>query len=247
MTADQYATYAEDYEEVKSIPWVRHLETFTFLDAMGDVRGKTILDVACGSGYYTRLLRRNGASEVVGVDVSEAMIDAARRQEAAEPLGVTYHVHDVSDMPRLGDFDLAVSAYLLNYAPSEAALTAMCQRILDNLAENGTFVYFGMNPSFSHEEYDPAKFNKYELLEITSTRPIADGLELTVSFLVEPITLVVYHLPKPTYERALARAGFTTVEWLPQKVSDEGIEEFGEEFWAEALNNPLCTAIRASR
>jgi len=37
------------------------------------------------------------------------------------------------------------------------------------------------------------------------------------------------------------------VEWLPPKVSDEGIMEFGEEFWVEALNNPLCTAMRASR
>src|SRR5215468_7431724 len=135
MTTDQYAAVAEDYAKVKNIPWIRHLETFTFLDTIGDVQGKTILDVACGNGYYTRLLRRSGAAEVVGVDVSEAMIDAARRQEAAEPLGITYRVHDVSSMPRFGDFDLAVSAYLLNYAPSEVALTAMCQRILGNLAE----------------------------------------------------------------------------------------------------------------
>src|SRR5215468_2427148 len=142
MTTDQYAAFAEDYEKVKNTPSARHLEMFTFLSAIGDVRDKTILDVACGSGFYTRLLRRSEAAEVVGVDVSEAMIDVARHREAAEPLGITYHVHDVNSMPKLGDFDLAVSAYLLNHAPDEATLTAMCQRIQGNLAENGTFIHF---------------------------------------------------------------------------------------------------------
>jgi len=50
-----------------------------------------------------------------------------------------------------------------------------------------------------------------------------------------------------TYERVLARVGFTKVEWLPLQVSDEGIAEFGEEFWSFALNNPQTTAMRASR
>jgi len=245
MTSDQYAAVAEDYEKFKNAPWARHLETFTFLHAIDDVQGKTILDVACGSGYYTKLLRRGGASEVVGVDVSEAMVDVARRQEAAEPLGITYHVHDASSMPQLGNFDLAVSAYLLNYIPNEVTLTAVCQRILDNLAEDGTFVYFGMNPSFRYEKYDRTKCDKYELV-IASARPTAEGLEVTAS-IMDSISLVGYQLPMPTYERALARAGFTKVEWLPQQVSDQGIKEFGEEFWIDALNNPLCAAMRASR
>jgi|SRR5215470_4004630 len=246
MTTDRYATFAEDYEKVKNLPWARHIEMLTFLGAIGDVRKKSILDVACGTGFYTRLLRRSAATEVVGVDVSEAMIDVARRQEAAEPLGITYHVHDAGSMPKLGSFDLAVSAFLLNHAPNEATLTAMCQHIRDNLAENGTFVYYGLNPSFSHEKYDRAKFAKYEVV-INSVKPTAEGFEMTISSLLEPISFVDYLLPVPAYERALARAGFTTVEWLPLKVSDEGVEEFGEEFWVDALDNPLCTAMRASR
>jgi len=246
MTTDQYAALAEDYEKMKNLPWARHVEKFTFFGAIGDVRDKTILDVGCGSGYYTRLLRQRGAAEIVGVDVSEAMINVARRKEAAEPLGITYHVHDASSMPRLGNFDLAVSAYLLNYAPDEAMLTAMCQRILDNLAEHGTFIYFGMNPSYRHGKDDRAKFDKYKLA-VTSITPMTEGLELRISSLQDPISFVAYHLPMPIYERVLARAGFTKVEWLPPKVSDEGIKEFGEEFWNDTLNDPLTTAMRASR
>lgn len=245
MTTDQFAEFAKEYEKVKSLPFVRHIETFTFLGAIGDIRGKTILDVACGAGYYTRLLRQNGGSKVVGVDVSEAMIDLARRQEAAEPLGITYHVHDVSDMLQLGNFDLVVSAYLLNFAADEAALTAMCQHILDNLANDGAFVYFGMNPTYPYEKDNNAKLEKYRLR--TAATPMTEGFEVTVSVLGSQISIANYLLPMATYERALTRAGFSRVEWLPLKVSDEGIKEFGEEFWIDTLNNPMHTAMRASR
>jgi ubiquinone/menaquinone biosynthesis C-methylase UbiE len=36
------------------------------------------------------MLRRHGATRVVGVDVSEGMIALAREEEAREPLGVQY-------------------------------------------------------------------------------------------------------------------------------------------------------------
>lgn len=62
MTTDQYAEIAENYEKVKNLPIVRHAETFNFLRAMGDVRGKTILDVGCGAGYYTRKYGRTGVT-----------------------------------------------------------------------------------------------------------------------------------------------------------------------------------------
>ena len=48
---------------------------------LGDVNGKRALDVACGEGHYSRLLRQAGAEEVVGIDISERMIDLARASE----------------------------------------------------------------------------------------------------------------------------------------------------------------------
>jgi SAM-dependent methyltransferase len=45
--------------------------------AMRFVRGKRVLDVACGSGYGVKLLSDWGAKEVVGIDVSESAIASA--------------------------------------------------------------------------------------------------------------------------------------------------------------------------
>ncbi|WP_437964251.1 class I SAM-dependent methyltransferase [Sorangium sp. So ce260] len=48
------------------------------------IEGKSVLDVACGDGDDARLFRQRGAARVVGVDVSERMITAARRREREE-------------------------------------------------------------------------------------------------------------------------------------------------------------------
>jgi 2-polyprenyl-3-methyl-5-hydroxy-6-metoxy-1,4-benzoquinol methylase len=41
-----------------------------FFSLVGNIRGKHVLDLACGEGYNTRILSRKGA-KVVDVDSSE--------------------------------------------------------------------------------------------------------------------------------------------------------------------------------
>jgi 2-polyprenyl-3-methyl-5-hydroxy-6-metoxy-1,4-benzoquinol methylase len=76
----------------------------TFAHA-GDVRGKSILDIGCGSGVYSVDFARRGARRVLGVDFSANMLHLAR-QEALE-----HDVADVCDFVQANflDLDLAES------------------------------------------------------------------------------------------------------------------------------------------
>jgi len=51
-----------------------------------DVRGKTVLDIGCGSGVYSVELAKRGAARVLGIDFSEPMLSLAR--DAARAAGV---------------------------------------------------------------------------------------------------------------------------------------------------------------
>jgi ubiquinone/menaquinone biosynthesis C-methylase UbiE len=51
----------------------------TFQQA-GDVTGKKILDVGCGSGVYAVDFARRGAQRVVGIDLSNNMLKLARQE-----------------------------------------------------------------------------------------------------------------------------------------------------------------------
>jgi predicted RNA methylase len=45
----------------------------------GDVNGRKICDIGCGSGRFVSTFAKNGASRVVGVDVAPAMLEIARK------------------------------------------------------------------------------------------------------------------------------------------------------------------------
>ena len=52
--------------------------------SLGEVTGRRMLDVGCGTGRVTRwLAEQRGARQVVGVDFSQATVDAARHESSA--------------------------------------------------------------------------------------------------------------------------------------------------------------------
>ena len=59
-------------------------------------RDRTVLDLACGEGVYTRQFMRAGAAAVTGVDISPAMITLAEAAERTDPLGCRYVREDAA-------------------------------------------------------------------------------------------------------------------------------------------------------
>jgi ubiquinone/menaquinone biosynthesis C-methylase UbiE len=119
------------------------------MELMADPRGMAVLDVACGEGFYTRMIRQHGAARVTGVDLSSGMIDLARRQESQHQLGIDYIVGDARELSGMEPFDLAVAAYLLNYAHNRDELQAMCDGIARSLREGGRFLTVNCNPALN--------------------------------------------------------------------------------------------------
>ncbi len=86
------------------------------------------LDVGCGSGVFSRLLAGAGA-RVLGLDGSQAMVDAARAH--AGKLAARFEVRKVEDVATLeGVFDGAICLSVLEYLERpEAALEAIAGRL----------------------------------------------------------------------------------------------------------------------
>ena len=62
-----------------------------FIEFIGTIKGKRVLDVGCGEGYNTRAFAKLGA-QVTGVDASASMIHLAQEEENLHPLGITYQI-----------------------------------------------------------------------------------------------------------------------------------------------------------
>ena len=62
--------------------WERAAEHADLVALLPDVNGRRVLDLGCGAGQLARHLATRGAAEVIGVDVSERMLELARTQWA---------------------------------------------------------------------------------------------------------------------------------------------------------------------
>jgi len=235
--ANQYDAIAEQYRRSKSSPLRTYVEAYTFLNQVGDVRGKRVLDLACGEGFYSRRLQTLGADRVVGVDISAEMIQLAEQQERENPQGIEYVCADVGELDDLGQFDIVVAAYLLHYAPNVDDLLRMCRNIRRHLPAGGRFVTLNENPDQPAERY--AGYEQYGFNK-TVEDPRIDGAKITY-YMVAGRGLFEFHaqyFARKTYERVLTEAGFDHVAWLSLDLDPAGVAEHGDEYWQEYLANP---------
>ena len=142
----QYDHIGSKYDEYARTATLKRAESYTFFRMVGDLADKCVLDLACGFGFYTRLLKQRGAAQVIGVDISPEMVRLACAKEQDEPTGVEYRVGDAIHLPVLGRFDLVTAVYLLNYATSKDQMLDMCRSAYDNLVAGGRFVALHSQP-----------------------------------------------------------------------------------------------------
>lgn len=218
------------------------MECFTLLETIGPVDGLAVLDVACGEGFYTRLLKHRGAARMSGVDLSDGMVTLARKQEAESPLGIDYHVGDGRDLRLPQQYDLVVAAYLLNYARTPGELGAMCTSIARCLRPGGRFVTVNSSPAL---DFTTAPSYRRYGFETTVAGPWRDGAPVTWTFFLEDGSFSIenYYLPVAVHEDTLRHAGFRTVRWHRPRVSPDGQARHGGAFWEPFVQSPPITFI----
>lgn len=118
------------------------------LEMCEPLEGLRVLDLGCGEGYCSRALRRAGAAEVHGLDVSSGMVEAAKHEEAREPLGISYETGDATDLRRVHThhFERVLAMFLFNYLTTDQTRACMLE-VARVLPPGGRFVFAVPHPS----------------------------------------------------------------------------------------------------
>lgn len=254
IVKDQYDEVQSDgrYEEgmARMAVYHRHCQDPVIFQALGDVRDRSLLDLACGDGFYTRRFRTEcGATPVLGVDLSPKQIERAQQIERDQPLGIEYRVGDVTELELDRRFDVVTAIHLLHYLENTAKIESALRRIAGLLNDHGRFVTMIANPEFDLDQHDASdsktKFGYYFSL----AEPGNGGLmrfhpggfekerELTVEFrrwrrhLIDSIAVDV---------------GFTP-QWHDPFISAEGLETYGVGFFENYLANPQSKLLSLSK
>lgn len=125
--------------------WERAMERPVFLALLPEVADRRVVDLGCGAGQLAKFLAEQGAASVVGVDVSEKMLEVARRDWAHPLVMHRREAMETVDFPS-ESVDLVVSSLALHYVADYVGLIA---RIAHWLAPGGALVFSTEHPIFT--------------------------------------------------------------------------------------------------
>jgi SAM-dependent methyltransferase len=133
-------------------------------------RHATALDFGCGVGRLTRALGAH-FDEVLGIDISEAMIGNARRLNAGHP-HCSFALNVAADLGSLSDesFDLVHTRIVLQHQPSRAAIERYLSELLRVLRTDGLLV-FQLPSRLSLAVRAQPRVNAYRLLRRLGATP----------------------------------------------------------------------------
>jgi len=145
---DGWNRISENYQQKSRIPtddvyWGDFVATESQLRILGDVRGKRILEIACGGAQNSIALSKWGA-KAFGVDLSRKQILYGRKLVRNENAEVSLLVCNIEKLPFKDEsFDIVTTAVSLHYAPDLNAVVSEASRVL---VKDGYFTFSAAHP-----------------------------------------------------------------------------------------------------
>ncbi|MFD0899566.1 class I SAM-dependent methyltransferase [Actinomadura sediminis] len=214
------------------------------LDAIGDTAGLRVLDAGCGEGYVARTLAAQGA-DVLGVDVSQGLIDAARAAAAGAPAGgggsLSFVRAGVDDVPAAdGEFDLVVCNHLFSHLQDPTSAIGEFARVLRS---GGRLVVLTLHPCFYVENSEQGAMNSVPASRYFRPRGVdqyfnVDGLE-------SPAMITSWLRPLEYYSGTLRDAGFVIADLREPHPTPEQLRD--DPWWRKGFPTALFMLLIAER
>ena len=192
------------------------------LRLLGDIKGREILDLACGQGFFSREFAVKGAL-VAGVDLSPELIAIAKKNSGR---GASYFVGSADKVPFPdGHFDVVVSVLALQNIENLSGAVSEAARVL----KSGGRLFAVLNhPAFRIPRRSSWGFDERE--EIQYRRVDGYISESRVPIVMNPgkgsdKTTLSFHRPLQVYFKAFTKAGFVVTrleEWVSDRKSQPG-------------------------
>jgi SAM-dependent methyltransferase len=218
---DRLASISEAAPRVDSVGYGPEMPSERELRLLGDVKGKRVLDLGCGSGQASIALARQGA-HAIALDASARQLARARELAEAEEVRVEWHRSDLADLAflRADSIDVAFSSHALAEVEDLDRVLRQVHRVL---LPGGAFVFSYEHPVALCTGRDAEGEGTLPLGNLEVRRSYFDRAPLTVERDGETITL--FSRTVGDVFAAAGRAGFridVLLEPAPLRSADPG-------------------------
>ena len=137
-------TFFEGYKKIREneVNANNLFEIPALFSMMPNLKDKIILDLGCGFGEHCKRFVESGAKKVIGIDISEKMLEIAKQENVDSK--ITYINMPMENIWQLNEkFDVVVSSLAFHYVED---FSGVVKNIYDMLNENGVFLFSQENP-----------------------------------------------------------------------------------------------------
>ncbi|MDU2158226.1 class I SAM-dependent methyltransferase, partial [Clostridium sp.] len=175
---------------------------------------KRVLDLGCGFGWHCKYAAEHGAKAVVGVDISENMLNEAKRINNSSLIEYTRKPIEDIDYQE-NSFDVVISSLAFHYIKS---FDDICKKVNRCLSKGGDFVFSVEHPIFTaHGNQDWCYDEEKSKLYWPVDNYFIEGIRKS-NFLGKDV--MKYHKTLTTYINGLLINGFeitNLIEPMPEE------------------------------
>lgn len=184
------------------------LEQPAMAELLPDIQGKSVLDLGCGYGHNCIDFIRNGASRVVGLDISEKMLQVARSE--SQDLKIEYINMSMVEISSIKEkFDFVYSSLAFHYIKDFEKLIKSIYSLLNH---DGYLLFSQEHPIVTASIGGSGYFNKDKngnSISYTFSNYCQPG-KREVSWYVDGV--IKYHRNMGEVLTTIAKAGFILKE-----------------------------------
>ncbi|MFC5647971.1 class I SAM-dependent methyltransferase [Paenibacillus solisilvae] len=202
-----------------------------------ELQDKNVLDLGCGYGWHCLYAHEMQARSVIGIDLSEKMLERAR--EMTKDSAIEYRRLAIEDIDfAAGEFDVVISSLALHYVER---FDIVCRKVHHCLAPGGSFIFSVEHPIFtSRAEQDWYYGTQGERLHWPVDGYQDEGLR-QARFLDNDV--VKYHRTAATYMNTLIDSGFRITRISEPQPAQEMLDNHPE--MQDETRRPIFLLIAA--
>lgn len=214
-------------------------EWYVLKEMLPDFADTDVLDLGCGFGWHCRYAIEHGAKSVIGVDISEKMLEKAREINSLE--GIQYIRKPIEDVVYPAErFDIVLSSLTFHYLES---FDTICGNAYRWIKTGGSFVFSVEHPIFTAlGSQDWIYDENGKKLYWPVDNYFYEGKREAI-FLGEEVTK--YHRTLTSYLNSLLKQGFKIKEIQEPKPNQEMLQEFAD--MKDELRRPMMLLISAEK
>ena len=218
----------------------------SLLRVVGDIKGKDLLDLACGQGFFSQALSDAGAN-VTGIDIGKELIAQAENLQKGQTNKIHYFVSGADDLYMLKDksMDLVVCVLALQNIEN---ITGTFKEVSRILRKGGKFIFVLNHPAFRNPKesgwgWDDVEKVQYRRVDSYLSEAKVK-IDMTPGNLKEKKFTISFHRPLQLWSKLLSKHNFAITrmeEWESHRISENGPRQNAENKARKEI--PLFLAI----